>query len=69
LEPGERKRNDSQGSDDGSSSEGDPTPLSSTDAARTEYYLIVTDPTAAVPQQSETSTELDGVSIRESRLQ
>ncbi|XP_011494145.1 PREDICTED: oxysterol-binding protein 1 isoform X2 [Ceratosolen solmsi marchali] len=60
LEPAERKRNDSQGSDDGSSSEGDPTLHSSAEATRTEYYLIVTDPTDAVPQQSETTTELDG---------
>ncbi|XP_020283344.1 oxysterol-binding protein 1 isoform X3 [Pseudomyrmex gracilis] len=42
-----RDRTDSQGSDDGSSSEGDPTPLLVSDSTGAESYLIVTDSTAA----------------------
>lgn len=42
-----RDRNDSQGSDDGSSSEGDPTPLPVSDSTGAESFLIVTDSTAA----------------------
>ncbi|XP_012279948.1 oxysterol-binding protein 1 isoform X2 [Orussus abietinus] len=42
-----RDRTDSQGSDDGSSSEGDPTPSSDNDRARTDNFLIVTDSTAS----------------------
>jgi len=41
-----RDRTDSQGSDDGSSSEGDPTPLPVSDSTGAEF-LIVTDSTAA----------------------
>ncbi|XP_043289479.1 oxysterol-binding protein 1 isoform X2 [Venturia canescens] len=57
----ERSRNDSQGSDDGSSSEGDPQmPLSGNDTSRGESYLIVTDSTAATePAQGASITELD----------
>ncbi|XP_011703212.1 PREDICTED: oxysterol-binding protein 1 isoform X3 [Wasmannia auropunctata] len=42
-----RDRTDSQGSDDGSSSEGDPTPLPVSDSTGAESFLIVTDSTAA----------------------
>ena len=42
-----RDRTDSQGSDDGSSSEGDPTPLPVSDSTGTDSFLIVTDSTAA----------------------
>ncbi|XP_018054648.1 PREDICTED: oxysterol-binding protein 1 isoform X2 [Atta colombica] len=41
-----RDRTDSQGSDDGSSSEGDPTPLPVSDSTGTDSFLIVTDSTA-----------------------
>ncbi|KYN31817.1 Oxysterol-binding protein 1 [Trachymyrmex septentrionalis] len=42
-----RDRTDSQGSDDGSSSEGDPTPLPVSDSTGADSFLIVTDSTAA----------------------
>ncbi|KYM97144.1 PREDICTED: oxysterol-binding protein 1 isoform X5 [Cyphomyrmex costatus] len=42
-----RDRTDSQGSDDGSSSEGDPTPLPVSDSTGANSFLIVTDSTAA----------------------
>ncbi|XP_003427315.3 oxysterol-binding protein 1 isoform X3 [Nasonia vitripennis] len=58
LERAERERTDSQGSDDGSSSEGDPTPLSSADPTRSDSYLIVTENNTT--QQSAASlTEVD----------
>ncbi|KAK0076277.1 hypothetical protein PV326_010913, partial [Microctonus aethiopoides] len=53
----ERSRNDSQGSDDGSSSEGDPAPMSSNDPSRADSFHVVTDNTA-LPQTSRTA-ELD----------
>ncbi|KAK0167491.1 hypothetical protein PV327_004884 [Microctonus hyperodae] len=53
----ERSRNDSQGSDDGSSSEGDPAPMSSNDPSRADSFHVVTDNTA-LPQTSRT-VELD----------
>lgn len=59
----ERSRNDSQGSDDGSSSEGDPAPMSGNDSSRADSYLIVTDSNAVSrPAKSASNTELDNVS-------
>jgi len=58
-----RDRTDSQGSDDGSSSEGDPTPLPVSDSTGAESFLIVTDSTAAQTPSSVTITDdLDTVS-------
>nr|XP_050848076.1 oxysterol-binding protein 1 isoform X1 [Vespula vulgaris]XP_050848077.1 oxysterol-binding protein 1 isoform X1 [Vespula vulgaris] len=55
-----RDRTDSQGSDDGSSSEGDPTPLPVSDSAGAESFLIVTDSTVVQPSSPITNTdELD----------
>ena len=60
----ERNRNDSQGSDDGSSSEGDAAPMSHNNTSRGDSFLIVTDSTAAVSQSAEISSakKLDNVS-------
>ncbi|KAG7206042.1 hypothetical protein KM043_003443 [Ampulex compressa] len=56
----QRDRTDSQGSDDGSSSEGDPTPLPVSDTAGAESFLIVTDSTAVQSPTSASNTdELD----------
>ncbi|XP_014606256.1 PREDICTED: oxysterol-binding protein 1 isoform X1 [Polistes canadensis] len=56
----QRDRTDSQGSDDGSSSEGDPTPLPVSDSAGAESFLIVTDSTAIQASSPVTNTdELD----------
>lgn len=58
-----RDRNDSQGSDDGSSSEGDPTPSHVSNSAGAESFLIVTDSTAAqIPSPVRTTDDLDNVS-------
>lgn len=58
-----RDRTDSQGSDDGSSSEGDPTPLPVSDSTGADSFLIVTDSTAAQTPVSVTNTDdLDNVS-------
>lgn len=58
-----RDRTDSQGSDDGSSSEGDPTPLPVSDSTGAESFLIVTDSTAAQTLSPVTLTDdLDNVS-------
>lgn len=58
-----RDRTDSQGSDDGSSSEGDPTPLPVSDSTGAESFLIVTDSTAAQTSSPITITDdLDIVS-------
>ncbi|XP_029159626.1 oxysterol-binding protein 1 isoform X3 [Nylanderia fulva] len=55
-----RDRTDSQGSDDGSSSEGDPTPLPVSDSTGAESFLIVTDSTAAqTPSPVKTTDDLD----------
>lgn len=57
-----RDRTDSQGSDDGSSSEGDPTPLPVSDSTGAESFLIVTDSTAAqIPSPVATTDDLDNV--------
>lgn len=57
-----RDRTDSQGSDDGSSSEGDPTPLPVSDSTGAESFLIVTDSTAAQTLPPVTTTDdLDNV--------
>ncbi|XP_014473458.1 PREDICTED: oxysterol-binding protein 1 isoform X1 [Dinoponera quadriceps] len=57
-----RDRTDSQGSDDGSSSEGDPTPLPVSDSTGADSFLIVTDSTAAQPPLSVTNTDdLDNI--------
>ncbi|KAK2587461.1 hypothetical protein KPH14_003169 [Odynerus spinipes] len=53
----QRDRTDSQGSDDGSSSEGDPTPLPVSDSAGAESYLIVTDSTAVQPSSTAANTD------------
>ncbi|XP_032662568.1 oxysterol-binding protein 1 isoform X5 [Odontomachus brunneus] len=52
-----RDRTDSQGSDDGSSSEGDPTPLPVSDSTGADSFLIVTDSTAAQTPLSVTNTD------------
>lgn len=58
-----RDRTDSQGSDDGSSSEGDPTPLPVSDSTGAESFLIVTDSTAAhILSPITTTDDLDNVS-------
>lgn len=58
-----RDRTDSQGSDDGSSSEGDPTPLPVSDSTGAESFLIVTDSTAAqTPSPVKSTDDLDNVS-------
>lgn len=58
-----RDRTDSQGSDDGSSSEGDPTPLPVSDSTGAESFLIVTDSTAAqTPSPTTNTDDLDNVS-------
>lgn len=58
-----RDRTDSQGSDDGSSSEGDQTPLPVSDATGADSFLIVTDSTAAQTLSSVRGTDsLDSVS-------
>lgn len=58
-----RDRTDSQGSDDGSSSEGDPTPMPVSDSTGADSFLIVTDSTAARTPLSVTNTDaLDNVS-------
>lgn len=62
LERAERERTDSQGSDDGSSSEGDPTPLSSADPTRADSYLVVTESNTA-QQSAANLTEVDSVSL------
>ncbi|GAB1861944.1 Oxysterol-binding protein 1 [Camponotus japonicus] len=55
-----RDRTDSQGSDDGSSSEGDQTPLPVSDSTGAESFLIVTDSTAAqIPSPVATTDDLD----------
>lgn len=60
-----RDRTDSQGSDDGSSSEGDPTPLPVSDSTGAESFLIVTDSTAAqTPSPIGAIDDLDNVSKR-----
>ncbi|KAM0736847.1 Oxysterol-binding protein 1 [Formica fusca] len=57
-----RDRTDSQGSDDGSSSEGDPTPLPVSDSTGAESFLIVTDSTAAqTPSPVKTTDDLDNI--------
>ncbi|XP_011333260.1 oxysterol-binding protein 1 isoform X2 [Ooceraea biroi] len=57
-----RDRTDSQGSDDGSSSEGDPTPLPVSDSTGAESFLIVTDSTAAqTPSPVATTDTLDNI--------
>ncbi|XP_072750194.1 LOW QUALITY PROTEIN: oxysterol-binding protein 1 [Anoplolepis gracilipes] len=58
-----RDRTDSQGSDDGSSSEGDPTPLPVSDSTGAESFLIVTDSTAAQTPSPVTTTtdDLDNI--------
>lgn len=57
-----RDRTDSQGSDDGSSSEGDPTPLPVSNSTGAESFLIVTDSTAAqTPPPVTTTDDLDNV--------
>jgi len=59
-----RDRTDSQGSDDGSSSEGDPTPLPVSDSTGTDSFLIVTDSTATQTLSAVRITnDLDIVSI------
>ncbi|XP_071572987.1 oxysterol-binding protein 1 isoform X2 [Temnothorax nylanderi] len=52
-----RDRNDSQGSDDGSSSEGDPTPLPVSNSTGADSFLIVTDSTAAQTSSRVTNTD------------
>ncbi|XP_011144778.1 oxysterol-binding protein 1 isoform X4 [Harpegnathos saltator] len=52
-----RDRTDSQGSDDGSSSEGDPTPLPVSDSTGADSFLIVTDSTAAQTPLSVTNID------------
>ncbi|XP_044578176.1 oxysterol-binding protein 1 isoform X2 [Cotesia glomerata] len=54
----ERVRNDSQGSDDGSSSEGDPAPMSTNDPSRTDSFHIVTD-SSVLSQTSRNTADLD----------
>ncbi|XP_050458461.1 oxysterol-binding protein 1 isoform X1 [Cataglyphis hispanica] len=57
-----RDRTDSQGSDDGSSSEGDPTPLPVSDSTGADSFLIVTDSTAAqTPSPVKTTDDLDNI--------
>lgn len=57
-----RDRTDSQGSDDGSSSEGDQTPLPLSDNAGANSFLIVTDSTAVQNPISVANTDnLDSV--------
>ncbi|CAL1673032.1 unnamed protein product [Lasius platythorax] len=57
-----RDRTDSQGSDDGSSSEGDPTPLPVSNSTGAESFLIVTDSTAAqTPSPVTTTDDLDNI--------
>jgi len=56
-----RDRTDSQGSDDGSSSEGDQTPLPVSDSTGAESFLIVTDSTAA--QTSSPVTTADDLDV------
>lgn len=57
-----RDRTDSQGSDDGSSSEGDQTPLPLSDAATTNSFRIVTDSTVVTPTTAANTDNLDNVS-------
>lgn len=58
-----RDRTDSQGSDDGSSSEGDQTPLPVSDSTGADSFLIVTDSTAAqTPLPVTITDDLDHVS-------
>ncbi|XP_053983794.1 oxysterol-binding protein 1 isoform X2 [Hylaeus volcanicus] len=52
-----RERTDSQGSDDGSSSEGDQTPLPLSDNAGTNSFLIVTDSTVVQTPNSVDNTD------------
>ncbi|XP_036150548.1 oxysterol-binding protein 1 [Monomorium pharaonis] len=52
-----RDRTDSQGSDDGSSSEGDQTPLPVSDSTGADSFLIVTDSTAAQTPSPVTVTD------------
>lgn len=60
LKSRERDQNDSQGSDDGSSSECDPTPnISANDSTKTESFQFVTD-SIALPTSA---SELDNVRI------
>ncbi|XP_018312775.1 LOW QUALITY PROTEIN: oxysterol-binding protein 1 [Mycetomoellerius zeteki] len=60
-----RDRTDSQGSDDGSSSEGDPTPLPVFDSTGADSFLIVTDSTAAqTPSAVRITNDLDITSWR-----
>ncbi|XP_026672135.1 oxysterol-binding protein 1 isoform X4 [Ceratina calcarata] len=54
-----RDRTDSQGSDDGSSSEGDQTPLPLSDTATANSFRIVTDSTVATPTTVTNSDNLD----------
>ena len=56
----ERDRTDSQGSDDGSSSEGDPT--ATVDSSRTDSFLIVTD-SSSLPNSRVNSTDLEKVTF------
>lgn len=57
-----RDRTDSQGSDDGSSSEGDQTPLPLSDTATTNSFRIVTDSTVVTPTTAANTDNLDNVS-------
>ncbi|KAL0119239.1 hypothetical protein PUN28_009669 [Cardiocondyla obscurior] len=60
-----RDRTDSQGSDDGSSSEGDPTPLPVSDSTGAESFLIVTDSTVAqTPSSVRIADDLDNTTWR-----
>ncbi|KAK1130509.1 hypothetical protein K0M31_018641 [Melipona bicolor] len=54
-----RDRTDSQGSDDGSSSEGDQTPLPLSDTATTNSFRIVTDSTVVTPTTAANTDNLD----------
>ncbi|XP_016906592.1 oxysterol-binding protein 1 isoform X3 [Apis cerana] len=54
-----RDRTDSQGSDDGSSSEGDQTPLPLSETATTNSFRIVTDSTVVTPVTAPNTDNLD----------
>ena len=62
LECAERERNDSQASDDGSSSEGDPNLQSGSNAARPDNFRIMTDDRYAYAQM-DTTGEIVTVSM------
>lgn len=56
-----RDRTDSQGSDDGSSSEGDQTPLPLSDASTANSFRIVTDSTVVTPTTAANTANLEKV--------